>query len=91
VRLGASSTLIVEAQRLNADLVCVTCRLLGEPYFVSHADAYRQIMECGLATLTKENYEKWLEIASVPESIRGFGHVKQASVNAAQARWNSML
>jgi indolepyruvate ferredoxin oxidoreductase len=54
-------------------------------------DRYREIVERGLDALTSDNYHHWVKIANVPESIRGFGHVKHASVVTAQARWNDLL
>ena len=36
--------------------------------------------------LTKKNHELAIAIASIPDDIRGYGHVKDASVEAAKAR-----
>ena len=36
--------------------------------------------------LTKKNHELAIAIASIPDDIRGYGHVKEAAVEAAEAR-----
>ena len=48
------------------------------------------------AGLTAENHALAVEIASIPDEIRGYGHVKEKAVEAAErrlaglmARWNS--
>lgn len=57
----------------------------------SLVEQYMQIITYCLSSLIVENYEKWLRIASVPDRIRGYGHVKQASVDEALIRWKEML
>jgi indolepyruvate ferredoxin oxidoreductase len=32
-----------------------------------------------------------VELARLPEDIRGFGHVKEANLAAARIRWNKLL
>jgi len=39
-----------------------------------------------LAALTPENHATAVELAALPQSVRGFGHIKQASWEAATAR-----
>jgi indolepyruvate ferredoxin oxidoreductase len=39
-----------------------------------------------LAQVGRENYDLALELLSLPEQIRGFGHIKEAAAAAAQAR-----
>ncbi|MFO1493691.1 MAG: indolepyruvate ferredoxin oxidoreductase family protein [Lysobacterales bacterium] len=51
---------------------------------------YRQRIEALLPTLSSATLARALEIASVPEHIRGYGHVKEASVKAAQQRWEAL-
>ncbi|MFO0028015.1 MAG: DUF6537 domain-containing protein, partial [Pseudomonadota bacterium] len=41
--------------------------------------------------LTRENVTLAAEIASVPEHIRGFGHVKERHEQAAREQWNALL
>jgi len=44
-----------------------------------------------LATLTPDNHALAVEIASLPEHIRGFGHVKQRSIDSARRREAELL
>ncbi len=32
-----------------------------------------------------------LEIANIPDSIKGFGHVKEKNAATARVKWNSLL
>ena len=57
-------------------------RLIGE---------YMQTIEDVLATLDTNNHALAVQIASVPETMRGFGHVKEKNVAAAKAREASLL
>ena len=57
-------------------------RLIGE---------YTKTIEDVLATLDGNNHAMAVQIASVPESMRGFGHVKEKNVKAAKAREASLL
>ncbi|HEY4318068.1 MAG TPA: indolepyruvate ferredoxin oxidoreductase family protein [Herbaspirillum sp.] len=54
-------------------------------------EEYRATITGLLPRLGPENLHLAVEIASIPESIRGFGHVKQASLNAAAARRAALL
>ena len=47
---------------------------------------YEQTVAMLLDGLTTENHATAVALASVPDQIRGFGHVKAASVEAARAR-----
>ncbi len=44
-----------------------------------------------LASLTRENHALAVEIASIPEHIRGFGHVKEAHITKAKERSDALL
>jgi len=46
---------------------------------------YRQLVSDILARLTAENHEQAVALANLPEKIRGFGHVKEAAVEAYHA------
>ena len=48
---------------------------------------YRGHIERELERLCEETLDRALEVARVPETIRGFGHVKWASVAAARVQW----
>ena len=54
-------------------------------------DRYRTSIEDVLRTLDAGNHALALEIARLPEQIRGFGHVKARHLAAVQGRWNTLL
>ncbi|MEY4979973.1 MAG: hypothetical protein RLZZ352_2243 [Pseudomonadota bacterium] len=51
---------------------------------------YRQCMQGLLATLSAERHTLALELARVPEQIKGFGHVKARNLAAARQRWQAL-
>jgi indolepyruvate ferredoxin oxidoreductase len=57
-------------------------RLIGE---------YQATIDSVLATLDQANHATAVQIASVPETMRGFGHIKEKNVTAAKAREASLL
>jgi indolepyruvate ferredoxin oxidoreductase len=57
-------------------------RLIGE---------YEATIDDILVTLDQSNHAMAVQIAEIPESIRGFGHVKEKNVQAAKAREASLL
>lgn len=52
---------------------------------------YRQTISEILAGLTPSNHALAVEIASVPEQIRGYGHVKEQHLGPAEKRWSDLL
>ena len=50
-------------------------------------DEYTTSIGNALARLTPETLPLVLELAALPERVRGFGHVKEANVAKAKARW----
>ena len=52
---------------------------------------YRASVDELLATLDHDNHALAVEIASVPEHIRGYGHVKHAHLETACAKWDELL
>jgi len=52
---------------------------------------YRRTIETLLPDLTTENYVLAVEIASLPEQIRGYGSVKEHSLALAQQRRSELL
>jgi indolepyruvate ferredoxin oxidoreductase len=52
---------------------------------------YRASIEQVLAGLRADNYDLALEIARIPEQIKGFGHVKERNLVAARARWTALM
>ncbi len=57
-------------------------RLIGE---------YQATVETLLATLDQNNHALALQIAALPETMRGFGHVKDKNVKTAKEREASLL
>jgi indolepyruvate ferredoxin oxidoreductase len=52
---------------------------------------YRACIEELLQTLSNENLALALEIAALPETIRGYGHVKAHHIDAARVRWATLM
>jgi indolepyruvate ferredoxin oxidoreductase len=52
---------------------------------------YRKTIEALLRDLDRSQLELAVEIARIPEQIRGFGHVKQRHIKAAKAREAELL
>ncbi|MDA1117060.1 MAG: indolepyruvate ferredoxin oxidoreductase family protein [Proteobacteria bacterium] len=52
---------------------------------------YELMVDTLLEGLTRENLELAIEIASLPESIRGYGHIKAQSVAAARKKQADLL
>jgi len=44
-----------------------------------------------LASLTADSHARAIEIARVPEGIKGFGHVKERNLQAARLQWKQLL
>jgi len=54
-------------------------------------EEYEQTVGTLLAGLTRENHALAIEIASLPETIRGYGHIKAKSVEAARKKLAELL
>jgi indolepyruvate ferredoxin oxidoreductase len=52
---------------------------------------YEQTVAELLAGLTRDNLALAVEIASLPEAIRGYGHLKAKSVDAARRKRDELL
>lgn len=52
---------------------------------------YEATIDLVLATLDQNNHAMAVQIAGVPETMRGFGHVKEKNVKAAKEREASLL
>jgi len=52
---------------------------------------YVESLRTVLPRLSAETLPLVLELASLPEHIRGFGHVKEAHLIKVQARWDALL
>ena len=54
-------------------------------------DEYKASVEEVLNNLTFANHATALEIARVPELIKGYGHVKERNLRAARAKWTGLM
>jgi indolepyruvate ferredoxin oxidoreductase len=54
-------------------------------------DEYRAAIDELLPRLGAENLELALEIARIPEDIRGYGHVKARHLAAARGKWEALM
>ena len=52
---------------------------------------YEALLEELLAGLTRDSHAVAVELASLPDEIRGYGHVKQANLARARARQEKLL
>ena len=53
-------------------------------------EEYRRHVEAALATLTRDGHARAVAIAEVPEQIRGYGPVKERSIEAARRTWQDL-
>ena len=44
-----------------------------------------------LAKLNLDNHALALEIANLPDAIKGYGHVKARNVSATRSKWNGLM
>jgi indolepyruvate ferredoxin oxidoreductase len=54
-------------------------------------EEYKTSLEEVLAGLTAENHATALEIARIPEMIKGYGHVKARHLAAARPQWTALM
>jgi indolepyruvate ferredoxin oxidoreductase len=52
---------------------------------------YEALIDELLAALTADNLATAVELARLPEKIRGYGHVKHANVVAVKRQWQALL
>jgi indolepyruvate ferredoxin oxidoreductase len=52
---------------------------------------YRESIEELLRSLSASNLSQAVEIARVPEDIRGYGHVKERHLKAARPKWAKLM
>jgi indolepyruvate ferredoxin oxidoreductase len=52
---------------------------------------YEALIDQITGTLSRENHETAIALASLPEQIRGFGHVKERNIEAAAAQREALL
>jgi indolepyruvate ferredoxin oxidoreductase len=54
-------------------------------------DDYRASVEEVLKNLTPTSHASAVEIARIPELIKGYGHVKERNLKAARAKWAALM
>jgi indolepyruvate ferredoxin oxidoreductase len=54
-------------------------------------EEYEQLVDELLTRLAADNHGVAVQLASIPEDIRGYGHVKERHLNAARAKWSDLL
>jgi indolepyruvate ferredoxin oxidoreductase len=54
-------------------------------------DEYFATLDELLAKLDRNNHALAVEIATIPEHIRGYGHIKDAHLAKARARWDELM
>jgi indolepyruvate ferredoxin oxidoreductase len=54
-------------------------------------DDYRQSISEVIAGLSPDNHALAVEIASIPEQIRGYGHVKERHLAPAKRKWADLM
>jgi indolepyruvate ferredoxin oxidoreductase len=52
---------------------------------------YRLSIEQVIASLNPSNHPQAVEIARIPEQIKGFGHVKERNLTAARVQWHQLM
>jgi indolepyruvate ferredoxin oxidoreductase len=52
---------------------------------------YKTSIEEVLKSMNADNMSVAIDIARIPEMIKGFGHVKERNVQAAQAKWTTLM
>lgn len=52
---------------------------------------YVALVETILAGLTPERLPLALELAKLPDGIRGYGHVKENNLRAVRTKWEALL
>lgn len=52
---------------------------------------YMQLIEYACSSLDEGNMKIWLDLVNVPEHIRGYGHIKEKSIEEALQKWETLL
>lgn len=52
---------------------------------------YEALVDELLAKLDRDNHGVALQLAALPEEIRGFGYIKENNFKAARAKWDELL
>ncbi|MCC2674227.1 MAG: indolepyruvate ferredoxin oxidoreductase family protein, partial [Ramlibacter sp.] len=95
VRLGAwmlpAMKLLAQGRRVRGTFLDVFGRTAERRLERALIDSYQERIDALLPTLTAERLKTACEIAALPLSMRGFGHVKLANVALARAREAELL
>jgi indolepyruvate ferredoxin oxidoreductase len=54
-------------------------------------EEYKSSLSIVIGQLNIDNHALALELASLPEQIKGFGHVKERNVKAARSQWTALM
>ena len=52
---------------------------------------YEQLVDELLSRLAADNHGVAVQLASIPEEIRGYGHIKERNLKQARAKWADLL
>jgi indolepyruvate ferredoxin oxidoreductase len=52
---------------------------------------YRASIEEVLQSLNADNHATAVDIARIPDQIKGYGHVKERNLKAARERWSALM
>ena len=52
---------------------------------------YQSSLSVILNQLNADNHRLAVDVARIPENIKGFGHVKERNLKAARAQWNALM
>ena len=52
---------------------------------------YESSLNVILAQLTADNHSLAVDVARIPELIKGFGHVKERNLKAARLQWTALM
>jgi indolepyruvate ferredoxin oxidoreductase len=54
-------------------------------------EEYKSSLSIVIGQLNIDNHALALELARLPEQIKGFGHVKERNVKAARSQWTALM
>ena len=52
---------------------------------------YKSAIDTVLAGLKADNHAQALEMARIPEKIKGYGHVKERNLRAVRQQWSDLM
>ena len=69
----------------------LVARLGGDEFAIVQADAPQPGATPSLAARSVQAMALAVEIASIPEDIRGYGHVKERHLKTARPKWDALM